>query len=254
MGNCRMAVPPEFPVYHTGVFCSTAISPARGPDILFMASATSPARQRLLDPIERSSEVLFGLIMVLTFTGSLRASGLDHDDVHRMMLAALGCNLAWGIIDAVFYLMATLSQRGHNLVLLRDVQAASPERGRRLLSDAIPDDLAAVLTDTEIESVRLRMLNAPKDRIHLRLSRSDFVAALSVFLLVFLSTFPVVLPFVFMGRPGRALRVSNLIAIVMLFLTGWAYGKYSGGHPWRVGVIMVLIGLCMVGLTILLGG
>jgi len=64
----------------------------------------------------------------------------------------------------------------------------------------------------------------------------------------------VVLPFVFMGRPGRALRVSNLIAIVMLFLTGWAYGKYSGGHPWRVGVIMVLIGLCMVGLTILLGG
>src|SRR5262252_821582 len=51
-----------------------------------------------LDPIERSSEVLFGLIMVLTFTGSFRITGADHDDVHRMLLAALGCNLAWGII------------------------------------------------------------------------------------------------------------------------------------------------------------
>jgi hypothetical protein len=219
-----------------------------------MDNATSQARKRLLDPIERSSEVLFGLIMVLTFTGSLRASGLDHDDVHRMMLAALGCNLAWGIIDAVFYLMATLSQRGHNLVLLQDLKAASPERGRRLLIDAMSDDLAAVLTDTEIESVRLRMLNVPQNLIRLRLSWSDFRAALRVFLLVFLSTFPVVLPFVFMRHPGRALRVSNLVAVVMLFLTGWTYGKYSGRRPWRVGLIMVLIGLLMVGLTIILGG
>lgn len=219
-----------------------------------MDNTTSQARRRLLDPIERSSEILFGLIMVLTFTGSLRASGSDHDGVRLMLVGALGCNLAWGIIDAVFYLMATLSQRGHNRVLLRDVQAASPERGRQLLSDAISDDLAAVLTDTEIESVRVRMLNVPQDRIRLRLSRSDFLAAFGVFLLVFLSTFPVVLPFVFMRHPGWALRVSNLIAIVMLFFTGWAYGKYSGGHPWRVGVIMVLMGLCMVGLTIALGG
>src|SRR3974377_2388913 len=104
MVNCCMAVPPRFPGYRTAVFCFPAICPARGPDTLFMSSAPSPARQRLLDPIERSSEVLFGLIMVLTFTGSLRASGLDHDDVHRMMLAALGCNLAWGIIHAVFSL------------------------------------------------------------------------------------------------------------------------------------------------------
>src|SRR5208283_680068 len=95
----------------------------------FMANTTSNARKRLLDPIERSSEVLFGLIMVLTFTGSFRVSGADHDSVDRMLLAALGCNLAWGIIDAVMYLLAVLSQRGHNLTLLRDVQAAAAERG-----------------------------------------------------------------------------------------------------------------------------
>ena len=71
---------------------------------------------RLLDPIERNSEVLFGLIMVLTFTGSLRVTGAEHDDVDRMLVAALGCNLAWGIIDAVMYLISVLSQRGHNTI------------------------------------------------------------------------------------------------------------------------------------------
>jgi len=219
-----------------------------------MANTTSNARKRLLDPIERSSEVLFGLIMVLTFTGSFRVSGADHDSVDRMLLAALGCNLAWGIIDAVMYLLAVLSQRGHNLTLLRDVQAAAAERGRQLLSDAISSDLAAVLTDTEIEVVRSRMMHIPKRDSRVRLYASDCLAALGVFLLVFLSTFPVVLPFLFLRNARLALRMSNLVAIVMLFLTGWAYGKYAGYRPWHVGSFMVVIGVCMVGLTIALGG
>ena len=75
-----------------------------------------------------------------------------------------------------------------------------------------------------------------------------------MFLLVFLSTFPVVLPFVFMSHPAHSLRVSNAIAIIMLFLTGWTYGKFAGGRPWRVGLVMVVIGVCLVALTIALGG
>lgn len=217
-------------------------------------NTTSQVRKRLLDPIERSSEVLFGLIMVLTFTGSLRASGADHDSVHHMLLGALGCNLAWGIIDAVFYLLATLSQRGHNLALLRQVQDSSPELGRQCLGDAMSDDLSAVLTDAELESLRGRMVQLPPAARHPKLHGSDYLAALGVCLLVFLSTFPVVLPFVFMRDPTRALRISSLIAVALLFLVGRTYGKYAGYRPWRVGAVMVLAGLCMVGLTIALGG
>ncbi len=219
-----------------------------------MAEANSNSTQRLLDPIERSSEVLFGLIMVLTFTGSFRVTGADHDDVNRMLLAALGCNLAWGIIDAVMYLLDVLSERGHNLELLRDVQAASPERGRQMLSDAVSPDLAMVLTSAEMEVLRLRLQQLPPATGHPRLHRHDYRAALGVFLLVFLSTFPVVLPFLFLSGAGRALRISNLAAIFMLFLTGWTYGKYAGYRPWRVGLLMVVVGLAMVGLTIALGG
>lgn len=209
---------------------------------------------RLLDPIERSSEVLFGLIMVLTFTGSFRAAGADHDSVHRMLFAALGCNLAWGIIDAVMYLISVLSQRGHNLVLLRDVRAADPDEGRQLLNEAMSDDLAAALTATEVEAVRQRFISLPEPSSSIRLRFSDYRAAFGVFLLVFLSTLPVVLPFLFVREVGLALRVSNAIAIVMLFLTGCAYGTYAGSRPLRNGLLMVLVGVAMVGLTIAFGG
>jgi hypothetical protein len=63
-----------------------------------------PAK-RVLDPSDRIAEVLFGLIMVLTFTGSLSIIEAGRDDVHAMLIGALGCNLAWGVIDGVFYLM-----------------------------------------------------------------------------------------------------------------------------------------------------
>ena len=56
--------------------------------------------KRVLEPIERVSEVLFGLIMVLTFTGSLSVAEAGREDVRTMLIGALGCNLAWGIIDA----------------------------------------------------------------------------------------------------------------------------------------------------------
>jgi VIT1/CCC1 family predicted Fe2+/Mn2+ transporter len=219
-----------------------------------MANSVPNSSRQLLDPIERSSEVLFGLIMVLTFTGSLRVTGADHDDVNRMLLAALGCNLAWGIIDAVMYLLATLSQRGHNLQLVRNVQAANAVQGRQLLTDALSSELAEVLTTTEVEAVRQRLTQLPWPTDHPRLHRSDYLAAIGVFLLVFLSTFPVVLPFLFLTRAGLALRISNAAAIVMLFLTGWAYGKHAGYRPWRVGLWMVLLGLALVALTIALGG
>ncbi len=75
-----------------------------------------------------------------------------------------------------------------------------------------------------------------------------------MFLVVFVSTFPVVLPFIFMKSVGPAMRVSNAIAIVMLFLTGYAFGTITGRRPWLVGLVMVVLGSMLVGMTIALGG
>jgi hypothetical protein len=54
---------------------------------------------RVLEPVERISEVLFGLIMAPTITGAVSVVTADHFEIRTMLFAALGCNLAWGIID-----------------------------------------------------------------------------------------------------------------------------------------------------------
>src|SRR5262245_31427307 len=89
--------------------------------------------RRVLEPHERIAEVLFGLIMVLTFTGSLSIAEAGRDDVRTMLIGALGCNIAWGVIDAVLYLMGCIAETGRKLLAFRAIRAASdPEAGRRL--------------------------------------------------------------------------------------------------------------------------
>ena len=97
------------------------------------------AVKHALDPVDRVSEVLFGLIMVLTFTGSLSVAEAGREDVRTMLVGALGCNLAWGVIDAVFYLMGCLAEKSHRLLMLRAVrEATDPQRAQRLIADALP--------------------------------------------------------------------------------------------------------------------
>jgi len=226
----------------------------RSPAAVSVAPAASSSR-RVLDPYERVSEVLFGLIMVLAITGSLSAAEAGRAEIRTMLFSALGCNLAWGIIDGILYLMGCLAERSQKLRLLKAMRRAtdSPE-AYRFIAEALPPLVASVLQPAEFEAIRLRLSQLPEPPAPARLTRTDYLGGLGVFLLVFLSTFPVVIPFLFMQQPFHALRISNAIAVGMLFLTGWAYGRCTGRRPWFAGIIMVFAGLALVGLTIALGG
>lgn len=210
--------------------------------------------KRALEPIDRVSEVLFGLIMVLTFTGSLSVYEAGREDVRTMLAGALGCNLAWGLIDAVFYLMGCLAEKGRGLLTFRAVREAEPGRGQQLIADALPPVVASVLEPAELESVRVRLKQLPEPPVRAKLGADDFRGALGVFLLVFLSTFPVTIPFMVMRDAVPALRISNAIAVALLFLAGYAFGRITGRRPLWAGVVMVLFGCILVGLTIALGG
>ena len=220
-----------------------------------MSNEAIKSSKRVLDPIDRVSEVLFGLIMVLTFTGSLSVAEAGRDNVRTMLIGALGCNLAWGIIDAVFYLMGCLAEKGRGLLTFRAVRKATDAKeAQRLIAGALPSVVAAVLQPAELEAMHQRLKGLPEPPEQARLSKDDWLGSVGVFLLVFLSTFPVVVPFIFMRNAGPALRVSNAVAIVMLFLTGYAFGRITGRNPWLLGIMMVVLGLILVGLTIALGG
>jgi len=210
---------------------------------------------RLLDPMERISEVLFALIMVLTFTCSFSVAGAGREEVRTMLWGALGCNLAWGIIDAVFYLMDCFSARGRAILNLGELKKAScPSDGHRIISQALPPVLVSVLSNSDLEMLRQRLSlvrDIPKRPF---LNGREWLGALAVFLIVVLSTLPVILPFALISGAHLALRTSNVIAIMMLLCAGYAFGNYAGHRPTRMALAMVVLGAAMVGITISLGG
>jgi len=194
-------------------------------------------------------------VMVLTFTGSLSIAEANRESVRTMLIGALGCNLAWGIIDGVLYLLGSLADKGSHLATLHKVRgAADTKKAHRLIKSALPPLIASLLQPSELETIRQRLLELPEPTDHARLTGRDFIGALGVFLFVFLSTFPVALPFMLMGNARAAMRTSNAVAIVMLFIAGIAYGKCIGRSPRIIGAAMVLLGAILVGLTIALGG
>jgi hypothetical protein len=220
-----------------------------------LGNSSERSSKRVLEPIDRVSEVLFGLIMVLTFTGSLSVAEAGQSEVRAMLIGALGCNLAWGIIDGVLYLLGCLAEKGRGLQAFHAVRKSTdPARAQRLIADAMPSAIASVLTPAELEAVSQRLKELPTPPERAGLDKEDWLGAGGVFLLVFFCTFPVVIPFMVMRDAGPALRVSNVVAIVMLFLTGYAFGRMTGRHPWLVGISMVVLGLILVGLTMALGG
>jgi VIT1/CCC1 family predicted Fe2+/Mn2+ transporter len=230
-------------------------SPPTTPLMETITEASVKSTKRVLEPHERIAEVLFGLIMVLTFTGSLSIAEAGRDDIRIMLIGALGCNLAWGIIDGVLYLMGSLAEKGRGLATLRAVRkAADPQKAQALIAEALPSVVASILRPEELASIdqRLKGLAEPPDRP--RLNSDDWRGAVGVFLLVFLCTFPVALPFIFMQKAGLALRVSNAIAVGMLFLAGMAYGRCVGRREWLMGISMVVLGAILVVLTMALGG
>jgi hypothetical protein len=211
--------------------------------------------RRALDPMDRLSEVLFGLIMVLTFTCSLSVAEVGREDVQLMLIGALGCNLAWGLIDGWFYLMSCLAEKSQNLKTYQAVRKTGDAKSaQKLIAGALPPVVASVLTPQELESMRQRLLKLPEPPARARLGKDDWRGAFATFLLVFLSTFPVAIPFLVFQEIFTAMRVSNAIAIVLLFVVGHIFGRMTGRHPWRMGISMVVIGSLVVSGTMALGG
>jgi hypothetical protein len=220
-----------------------------------MPNDPNKSSKRVLEPHDRISEVLFGLIMVLTFTGSLSVAEAGREDVRTMLIGALGCNVAWGIIDGVLYLMGCLAEKGRKLTMLQALRKAKdPNKAQRLIADALPPLIASILQPPELDSMRERLSQLPEPPSTARLTKSDWLGALAVFILVFLSTLPVAVPFMLIHNARSAMRVSNAVAVTMLFITGFAYGRCVGRSPKAFGIGMVVLGGILVALTIALGG
>jgi len=216
-------------------------------------SAEEP-REPVLSPIDRVCEICFGLFMALTFVGAVSAATAEKSAGRLMFNAALGCNLAWGLADAVMYLVRTLTQRARRLRLALAIRAETdPAKGVRLLKAELSGVMRTLVSDTELEVVRARLGALPVLPAKPCLLPSDYVAAASIFTFVVLATFPVALPFLLLAMPS-ALFVSRALTLIMLFGCGLALGRHAGGAGWSSGIAMTVLGVALTATIIALGG
>jgi VIT1/CCC1 family predicted Fe2+/Mn2+ transporter len=214
--------------------------------------------QRHLDPASRLGEILFGLIMVLsvTLTAGLTVSE-GREGVHQLLVAALGCNIAWGIIDGIMYVMNCMAERSIRARLIREIQDASdPQSALAIIRNQVEPELESLAAPDDREALYRAMLkhlsqgNTPRTTIE----KGDLYGGLACFWLVFASCLPVVLPFLIFSNPIRALRVSNFLLIAILFVVGRKWAAYANTNRLVAGLAMVTLGLALVGVAILLGG
>jgi hypothetical protein len=212
-----------------------------------------------LEPGDALAEVLFGLIMALTWTvGSRLVMQEEGLDVRGLIISTLGCNIAWGIIDAVLRILGTTFFRSRRLHLFRQIRTAKDEAAAlAVIRNEFPTDgtaLSVDRADAEMIYRSLLALAVRSEPSRVTLTQSDLLAAVAVFFLVSATAIPAVIPFLVIDDAERALRVSNVLLIGLLFFTGYAWARFSGGRPLYAGVTMTGLGLIMVGIAVALGG
>ncbi|RZL92202.1 MAG: hypothetical protein EOP82_10665 [Variovorax sp.] len=223
-----------------------------------MSESTTAAeahREPVLSPVDRISELLFGLLMALSFVGAVSVADAGRSEIRELFVAAIGCNLAWGLVDAVMYLVRTVADRGKALTLVHSVRAArDAQSGRGVIEDSLSRVVAGLVSEPELEAIRRRIVERPSVPERPTLGWSDLRAAAAIFVLVVMVTFPVVLPFALMQDVATAKNVSRAIALAMLFLGGLGLGRYAGYGSWKVGLMMAGLGTLLVGAILALGG
>src|SRR5215471_14123332 len=129
---------------------------------------------RYLKPSESLAEAVAGLIVVLTFTlAASVVSGGGEDGTRAALLGAIGCNAAWGIIDAVLYMMNSAFDRNRHLRLARAI-AAVPDEVSALaaIRHELDPYLASVTQVADREQLYKSVRNA---LLHGRLRRTGLV-------------------------------------------------------------------------------
>ena len=114
------------------------------------AASAPAAREPVLDPVDRVSELIFGLLMALSFTGAVSVAESGRAEIRTMFIAALGCNLAWGLVDAVMFVVRSVAARGKSISLLNAVRSVGPDpkAGQAIIGESLGRVAATLVTGT----------------------------------------------------------------------------------------------------------
>jgi hypothetical protein len=214
---------------------------------------------RFIDPATSLTEILFGLIMTLTFTlgAGIVVQDEGREGARQLLVAALGCNIAWGIIDAAFYLITQLFEREQFRRIGRRVREVPDEAAAvELLASRFDETLSGTLDQQERQALYQRLARNVRRSAAAsnKLRREDWLGALTSGLLVVLVSVPPAIPFLLIDDAFIAMRCSNAILLSLLFATGYGWARYTSLKPALVGLTFLLGGTALVLIAIPLGG
>lgn len=214
-----------------------------------------PQSRSILNPLDRAAELLFGVILAVTFTCSMSVGSSHQVEISELLVGVIGCNLAWGFVDGIMYIVETMARKNRNRVLFHSMRiSSSSEEARNILVDAMPPILAEAIDEKELELIRQKLLELPSTAVSAQLTFDDVKKAIALFLMSFVATFPIVIPFILIEDSIVALRTSNAVGIMMMSLCGWSVARYVGFNRWIGTIAMALVGTLMAIVTIALGG
>lgn len=211
---------------------------------------------RYFTPENRLAEIICGLIMVLSFTATTSAT-FEGTTPHALLIAVLGCNIAWGVVDGVTYVLGNLLNRGARSRLIAtlkrdpDHPAAAAEVAAKL-----EGTFGDLLTQPQREQLHRWVLDgaARLEPERARVRREDVYTGVACFAIVFGATLPVLLPFLLIRDEALALRVANALILAMLFAIGWRWAPFANASRFKTGLALLGLGVALVVITIALGG
>ncbi|MGD0819098.1 MAG: hypothetical protein ABR986_11995 [Methanomassiliicoccales archaeon] len=221
-----------------------------------------------LYPHERLVEILYGLVIALTITSAIRVitggGRLDSLEINLMATTSLGAGIAWGIIDAMLYILVIVFQKHRYTRIAGKINAAKDEsEALATIQEDLEDSLVGTLDAEDQKSVYRLVLHAqrrssaasythqPKS---INIAKEDIFGATQVFFAMLLATLVVVIPLLLIEPPHVAVLVSNVLAFIVLFAVGYTWAKHTNIRKTLFGIVLVALGAAIVGISLVLGG
>ncbi len=213
-----------------------------------------------------AAEPIFGVVMTMVFLSILRNQALYAYPVlldkvaQAVILAAISCCIAWGIVDGVFYAWENHAIASKKNIAGNYLRRQQKEKSRELVEEDLEDSYVGMLDDAEKDHVYEMVLNAlsksePKEKVPVK---DDLITIFLDMCLNLGACLVVVLPLVLLqGFLGivQLLNLAVAIAIILLFIIGvWTETQKSLKLKVRKGALYAVLGVAITVLTYFLGG
>jgi hypothetical protein len=236
--------------------------------------ASTPPRESILttvlgeflDPIDALFTIFFSILFALLFTLSygilIRFEVIEASFAtgygQELFFTALWAIAAWGIIDSVLYVLSEVFARRERTRLLRYVQTSDDLEEAATIVGYELDFIFEPITDAEQRQAIYQNIATHLNQAEAQssgLQRQDLIGATATVLLSVAAVLPSLLPLLLLPNATvLAIRISNIVSFLVIFVVGYYWGIHTDTNPWKVGALLASLCLAMVLVALLLGG